>query len=110
MANTFARKLSQSVGTSLTAVGAYTVGAATQVTVIGMSVSNTTASPVTVDITLSNGGTDTYLIKSGPVPVGSSIVLFGGDQKLVMVTGDSVKVASSAAASVDVVLSILEIT
>lgn len=110
MANTFARKLSQSVGTSPTAVGGYTVGAATQVTVIGMSVANTTASPVTVDIQLNDGGTDTYLVKSAPVPVGSSLVLFGGDQKLVMVTGDSVKVSSSAAASVDVVLSILEIT
>lgn len=110
MANTFARKLSQSVGTTPTTVGAYTVGAATQVTVIGMSVANTTASAVTVDIALSNGGTDTYLIKSGPVPAGSALVLFGGDQKLVMVTGDSIKVTSSASASVDVVLSILEIT
>jgi hypothetical protein len=110
MANTFSRKLEQSVGTTPTTVGGYTVGAATQVTVIGMSVANTTGSAVTVDIALNNGATDTFLIKSGPVPVGSALVLFGGDQKLVMVTGDSIKVTSSAAASVDVVLSILEIT
>jgi hypothetical protein len=110
MANTFARKLSQSVGTSPATIGAYTVGAATQVTVIGMSVANTSASAVTADIVHNNGSTDTFLIKAGPIPVGSSLVLFGGDQKLVLVTGDSVKVTSSAAASLDVVMSILEIT
>ena len=110
MANSFSRKLSRSIGTTPTTVGGYTVPAATQVTVIGMSVSNTTASAITVNIAITNSGVDTYLIKTGPVPVGSSLVLFGGDQKLVMVTGDSITVTSSAASSADVVLSILEIT
>jgi hypothetical protein len=34
----------------------------------------------------------------------------GGDQKVVMETGDSIYVQSSAASSVDVVMSIMEIT
>lgn len=109
MANTFKRKLSQNVGTSLTAVGSYTVGSATQTTVIGLVVSNTTASAITVDCTLNNGATDTYIVKSAPVPVGGSLVVVGGQQKIVLETGDSIKVKSSASSSADVVMSILEI-
>ena len=110
MANTFARKLSRNVGVTPTAVGGYTVGAATQVTVIGMSIANTTGSDVTADITLNDGATTTYLGKTIPIPTGGALVMFGGDQKLVLVTGDSVEVTSSAATSLDVVMSILEIT
>ena len=110
MANSFKRKLSRSIGTSLTAVGSYTVGAATEVTVIGLVVSNTTASQVLVDATVNDGANDTYLIKEAPVPSGGSIVIVGGDQKVVLEVGDSIKIKSDTAASVDVVMSILEIT
>jgi len=110
MANTFKRKLSRSIGTSLTAVGSYTVAASTEVTVIGLVVSNTTASQVLVDATLNDGSNDTYLIKQAPVPSGGAIVIVGGDQKVVLETNDSIKVKSDTASSVDVVMSILEIT
>ena len=110
MANSFKRKLSRSIGSSLTAVGSYTVGASTEVTVIGLVVSNTTSSQVLVDATVNDGANDTYLIKEAPVPSGGSIVIIGGDQKVVLETGDSLKVKSDTATSVDVVMSILEIT
>jgi len=110
MANTFARKLSRNVGTTPSTVGSYTVGAATQVTVIGLSIANTTGSDVTADVVLFDGANSTYLGKSLPVPTGSALIMFGGDQKLVMVTGDSIQVTSSAATSLDVAMSILEIT
>jgi hypothetical protein len=110
MANDFKRKLSRSVGTSLTAVGSYTVGASTQTTVIGLTVANTTASQVLVDATLNDGSNDTYIVKSAPVPAGGSLVIIGGDQKVVLETNDSIKVKSDTASSVDAVMSILEIT
>jgi len=110
MANVFARKLSTGVGTALTAVGGYVVGSSTQTTVIGLTVSNTTASTVDVDVTLNNGSTDFYLVKNAPVPVGGALVPIGGNQKIVLVTGDSIKVNSSASSSIDAVLSVLEIT
>lgn len=110
MANSFKRKLSRQVGTSPVTVGSYVVGAATQVTVIGLSLANTTVSDVTVSVALNDGTNDTYLVKDGPVPSGGALVLMGGDQKLVMQTGDSIVVTSSAATSIDAVLSILEIT
>ena len=110
MANDFKRKLSRSVGTSLTAVGSYTVGASTQTTVIGLTVANTTAAQVLVDATVNDGSNDTYIVKSAPVPAGGSLVIIGGDQKVVLETNDSIKVKSDTASSVDVVMSILEIT
>ena len=110
MANTFTRKLSRGIGTSLTAVGSYTVGASTDVTVIGLTVANTTASQVLVDATLNDGSNDTYIVKNAPVPAGGSLVIIGGDQKVVLTTNDSIKVKSDTAASVDAVMSILEIT
>ena len=110
MANTFTRKLSRGIGTALTAVGSYTVGSSTQTTVIGLTVSNTSASTVNIDVTLNDGTNDTYVVKDAPVPAGGALVPVGGNQKIVMITGDSIKVNSSAASSVDAVLSILEIT
>jgi hypothetical protein len=110
MANTFKRKLSRGIGTSATAVGSYTVASSTQVTVIGLAVANTSASQVLVDATVNDGTNDTYLIKQAPVPSGGSLVVVGGDQKVVLETNDSIKVTSDTAGSVDVVMSILEIT
>jgi hypothetical protein len=110
MANTFKRKLERSVGTSLTAVGSYTVAASTEVTVIGLDLANRTASQVLVDVTLNDGTNDTYLIYQAPIPSGGSLVVVGGDQKVVLETNDSIKVKSDTASSVDVVMSILEIT
>lgn len=109
MANTFTRKTSRNVGTSLTAVGSYTVGASTQSTIIGMVVSNTTNAQITVSATHYDGTNDTYIVKDAPVPVGGTLVVIGGSSKMVLVTGDSIRVSSSAASSADVVMSLLEI-
>lgn len=107
--NTFKRKLSRSIGTSLTSIGSYTVGSDIQTTVIGLTVANRTSSQILIDATLNDGTDDTYLIKEAPVPSGASLVIVGGDQKVVMETGDSIKVKSDTATSADVALSILEI-
>jgi hypothetical protein len=110
MANSFKRKLSRTIGTSVTAVGSYTVGSATEVTVIGLAVSNVTASQIIIEASIFDGANDTYLIKDAPVPSGGALVIVGGDQKVVLEVGDSIRVKSDTASSVDVVMSILEIT
>ena len=110
MANTFLRKTSRSVGTSPTSVGGYTVGASTATTVIGLTCANTTTTAITVDVVHSDGTNDTYIVKGATVPSGGSLVVVGGDQKVVLEAGDSIKVTSSAATSCDVIMSILEIT
>jgi hypothetical protein len=108
MANTFKNSFSKSVGTSAATV--YTAPSATQTTLIGLSVANTTTSPITCDAYITSSATDYYLIKSGVVPVGSSLVVVGGDQKVVLEAADALKVVTSAASSADVVCSLLEIT
>jgi len=110
MPNNFKRKLSRSIGTSLTQVGTYAVPASTEVTVIGLDIANTSSSQVLVDATLNDGSNDTYLIKEAPIPSGGSLVVIGGDQKVVLEPSDSIKVKSDTASSIDVVMSILEIT
>lgn len=108
MANTFTSYVNKDVGTSAATV--VTVGAATQTTVIGMSCANTTTSPVTVSAYITRSGTDYYLIKGATVPVGGALVIVGGDQKIVLTASDVLKVVSSAAASIDAVTSVLNIT
>ena len=110
MANAFKNKTQRDVGTALTAIGSYTVGGSTETTVIGLTIANTAASVILVDATLNDGTNDFYVVKAAPVPVGGSLVIVGGDQKIVMMPGDSIKVKSDTATSADVIMSILEIT
>ena len=110
MANSFKRKTSAGIGTSYTAIDSYTVPASTEVTVIGLTVSNVTGSTVKATVSLFDGSTFTSIVTDGPVPAGGSLVVVGGAQKLVMETGDDMRIKSDTASSLDVVMSILEIT
>lgn len=109
MANTFLRKIQKDIGVTGEAIGGYTVGASTVATVIGLSVANVSSSAVTVDVYIYSGAILGHLVKNALIPVGGALVVVGGDQKVVIQTGDSVRVVSSAATSVDAVMSILEI-
>jgi hypothetical protein len=110
MANTFTRKLSQNIGTSAIAVGSYTVAANTTVVVVGLTVTNKTGSSIAANVFIDDGAANTYVTANAPVSSGSSLVAVGGDQKVVLLPGDKIYVQSSAASSLDAVLSILEIT
>ena len=109
MPNTFKVKTNKNIGTADSAV--YTCPGATATTIIGLNLANTTSSAVTSDITLLNADGDICkILKTAPISVGGALVAVGGDQKLVMEAGDIIQVKSSTASSVDVTLSILEIT
>jgi hypothetical protein len=111
MANTFTRKLSRLVGTTATQVGSYTVPSATTTVVVGLSVTNVTASAISANVYIQdNAAANTFLVMNGPISSGSSLVVGGGDQKIVLITGDKLIVQSSAATSLDAVMSIMEIT
>lgn len=107
MASTFKNAIAANIGTSPTDL--YTVPAATSSTVIGLSLANNTTSLIYATVTLTKGATTLNVIKNGPIPVGGSLILFGGDQKLVMMATDKISVTSSDATSVDAILSFLEI-
>ncbi len=110
MANTFKRELSQNIGTTATQIGTYSVSANTTVVVVGLTVTNKTGSSISANVYINDGAANTYITANAPISSGSSLVAVGGDQKVVLQTGDSIYVQSSAATSIDAVLSILEIT
>lgn len=108
MPNLFKSFHSKNVGTA--AVSVYTAPSATQTTAIGMTIANVTSSNITVDVYVTVSSVDYYIVKGASVPVGGALVPIGGDQKLVLETGDVIKVVSSAASSADVNFSVLEIS
>ena len=108
MANTFTSYVNKNVGTSAATV--VTVGASTQTTIIGLDIANTSASPITADAYITRSAVNYYIVKGATVPVGGSLIAVGGDQKVVLITGDALKVVTSAAASADVITSVLNIT
>ena len=85
MANAFKTYASRGVGNSLTAVGSHTVA-------------------------YNDGANDTNIVKNAPVASGGALTPIGGDQKIVLEVGDSIKVSSNTASSIDAVMSVLEQT
>ena len=104
MANDF--KGVQSVGvTSVTTV--YTAPAIKDSIILELDIANTTASAVTAsaEVLDSSASTDAFIVKDAPIPAGSSLQVISG-QKVILETGDSIRVTASGAC--DVVCSILE--
>ena len=110
MANTFTRKTSHHVGASPSIIGGYTVPSSTTTIVIGLVCTNTTGSAIAANVFLANATANTYIVVNAPIAAGASLIPIGGDQKIVMITGDKIYVQSSAATSIDAILSIMEIT
>ena|SRR5210317_566546 len=118
MANDFKRFTSSGLGTTTgaTATAVYTVpssGSAMESIVIGITLSNTSASGITADVFLDNydGSNDVYVIKNASIPSGSSLEVMSGN-KLVLqgdgTTNDALRVSTSASSSLDCTISVLE--
>jgi hypothetical protein len=111
MANTFKNAASAATGTS--EVSVYTVPSGTTTTVIGLTCAHVTStSPVKVSIRVydSSGTAHFFIVKNAEVFEGGSLVAVGGDQKLVLETGDIIKVQSDTASSIDTIVSVMEQT
>jgi hypothetical protein len=109
MANAFKNRTLRAVGTSPVDVGAV-VASSTETTLIGMTLANITSGVISVTATLHDGSNTTHIVKDAPVPTGGSLVLLGGDQKVVLNVGHKIIITSNTASSVDVIMSFLEIT
>lgn len=110
MANIFKNSVTGSIGTSTTTV--YESPSQTVATVIGVNVANVIAQNISVSVLIVDTSTSQtrFLVKDALIIPGSSVVLVGGDQKLVLEAGDLLRVVSSQAVSADVVVSVLEIS
>lgn len=113
MANTFKLKTKANVDASLATV--YTVPSSTTTVIIGLTIANVKGASITADaqiVTASSSGEnadDVYVVKDVPLPAGSSIEIMAGN-KIILETGDVVKVGGSTTNCLDAILSIMEIT
>jgi len=106
MASIFKSDVAAAVGTAPATVKTATK----QTTLIGLSVCNVTGAGVNVDVKIwKSGVTQIFIVKNVPVPVGGTLVVIGGDQKVVLENTDLLKVNSDVTGSLDVVCSYLEI-
>jgi hypothetical protein len=109
MANTFKLKTKANVG--VTTVGIYTATApVTATVVIGVTLANVSGSSINVGIGITrDSADDVSILKNVPLPQGSTIEYMGGN-KVVLEATDTVTAVSDAANSLDVALTIMEIT
>ena len=110
MANTF-KSITKTGGATAanTDITVYTVPASTTTIIIGLTISNLINTSITVDVKLENAdGDNIHIGKNLPIPSGSALNALTG--KVVMETGDILKVQSDTANSADIALSIMEIT
>ena len=93
------------------AIGSAVANATTTQTLIGMTIANITSGVITASVSLNNvSDGQTWIVKDAPIPTGGSLVVVGGDQKVVLETTDAIKIRSNTADSMNAVLSYLEIT
>ena len=109
MANAFKNRTLRQVGTSPVDVGAVVAGS-TETTLIGKTLANVTSCVISVTVQLINGSDTTHIVKDAPIPTGGSLIVVGGDQKIVINVGHKIIVTSNTASSEYVIMSFLEIT
>lgn len=93
----------------------YTVPTGATVTIIGMTVAYATGnngSPVTAEVYVNkNVGDTVHIVRAANIPEGSSLVVAGGDQKVVLESQDQLYIKTiSASQYVDVFISYMETT
>lgn len=110
MANTFKNSITGSIGTSTTTV--YTTPSQISTTAIGLSIANVVSTNISVSVQIVDASESEtrYLVKDALITAGSSLIVIGGDQKVVLESEDLIRVTSSQPSSADVVVSILEIS
>ena len=111
MANTFKLKTATGGSTAAnTPITVYTTPASTTTIVIGLTLSNLVTQSIACTVLIENSDSDNVtFLKNVPLPQGSAIEVMAGN-KIVLETGDILKVQSNVANSLDTTLSIMEQT
>ena len=108
MANTFKLKTKANVG--VTTSNVYVVPTSTTTVVIGVTLANTSGSGINVSIGITRASTDDIsVLKNVPIPQGSSLEFMQGN-KVVLEATDSLTAYSDVNNTLDVALTIMEIT
>ena len=104
MAQNFRRYTLNGVGTGATSITA----ANSYDTVIGIRLANVTSNMILVDAYINDASNDIHLVKSAPIPAGSSLELIDGASKVILQSGDQLFIKSDTASSVDAWISMVD--
>ena len=63
---------------------------------------------VTVEVYITVSSGDYHLIKDAPIPAGSALQILDGGAKVVLQSGDALKIKSNTASSADVWVSVVD--
>lgn len=109
MATLFKNKLAASLGTVETTV--LTTSANANTTIVGLSLTNLTAGVILASIRLEDtvNSVTAYFMKEILIPPNQSLRVVNGGERLVLSPSTNIKISSNAAASMDLVLSYVEI-
>ena len=108
MANTFKLKTKANVG--VTTSNVYAVPTSTTTVVIGVTLANTSGQGINVGIGITRASADDIsVLKNVPIPQGSSLEFMQGN-KVVLEATDTLTAESDVNNSLDVALTIMEIT
>jgi hypothetical protein len=108
MANVF--KLATKANVGVTTVGIYTAPSATTTTIIGITLANISGSGINVAVGITRAtADDVSILKNVPIPQGSSLEFMNGN-KLVLEATDTLTATSDVSASLDVSVTLLEMT
>ena len=108
MASPFKRAVAANVGTGV--VTLLTVAAGKVATLLDVSCANVEPGSTEVKGTVRQvaGATTINLVKAGPIPVGSAMVVVGAPRKVVLVAGDALTALCDKATGMDVAVSYME--
>jgi len=104
MANVFKNELRNNIING--AVEVYSVPTEQKSIIIELDIANVSSGSTTVSAHITSGGSNYYIIKNAPVPVGGSLQVISG-QKVVLEAGDALYVDAEGG-QVDAICSILE--
>jgi len=112
MATAFKNKITPDVGTTATSIISMTPTA--RATVIGMSLANKTADPVTVSITVTDASVipsvSGFYMKDIIIPANQTLRAVNGGERLLVAPENTVYVVASVANAVDSIVSYVEIS
>ena len=108
MASFFRNAVIKEIG--ITPVTALQTAGNTRMTIIGLSLANLTEGLVLIDVQLTDDTATTgYYAKQISVPPNSSLRLVNGGEKLILAESNTLTINSNVAASVDAIISYVEL-
>ena len=104
MAQDFTRYIARATGTS----GATILTSNSNDAITSIRLANILSTAITADVYVTVSSANYYLVKTIPMPGGSSIELIDGGSRIVLVSGDALKVDCSDDSALDVWVSVVD--